>query len=139
LLRTPLCDLLNIQYPIFQGGMAWLGTSELVSAVSNAGGLGIIGSGNAPGSWVREQIRKTQEKTDRPFGVNVMLLSPNVQEVIEVVLEERPKVVTFGAGNPAVEKEIVYLVKESGGRVAVLSPAEFMNRVAAARRDPEGP
>jgi enoyl-[acyl-carrier protein] reductase II len=133
LLRTPLCDLLDILYPIFQGGMAWLGTSELVSAVSNAGGLGIVGSGNAPGSWVREQIRKTRERTDRPFGVNVMLLSPNVQEVIEVVLEERPKVVTFGAGNPAVH---IPRFKEAGVRVIpVVASVALAKRLERAGAD----
>src|SRR3972149_6128016 len=72
MIRTPLCDLLELKYPIFQGGMAWLGTAELASAVSNAGGLGFIGAGNAPGDWVRQQIRLTRERTDRPFGINIM-------------------------------------------------------------------
>lgn len=113
--------------------MAWLGTSELVSAVSNAGGLGIIGAGNAPGSWVREQITKTQERTARPFGVNVMLLSPNVQEVIEVVLEERPKVVTFGAGNPAVH---IPRFKEAGVRVIpVVASVALAKRLERAGAD----
>ena len=80
--------------------MAWVSTAELAAAVSEAGGLGIIGSGQAPGQWVREQVRKTKELTDRPFGVNVMLLSPFADEVMEIVLEERVAVVTTGAGNP---------------------------------------
>ncbi|MBI4301029.1 MAG: enoyl-[acyl-carrier-protein] reductase FabK [Chloroflexi bacterium] len=98
--RTALCDLLDIKYPIIQGGMAWLGTYELAAAVSNAGGLGIIGAGNATGDWVQGQIRKMKELTEKPFGVNIMLLSPYAHEVIEVVLKEWVPVVTTGAGNP---------------------------------------
>lgn len=100
MLKTPICELLGIQHPIIQGGMAWVATAELASAVSNAGALGIIGAGNAPGEWVREQIRKTKDMTDRPFGVNVMLMSPFAKEVIDVVCEERVPVITTGAGNP---------------------------------------
>jgi 2-nitropropane dioxygenase. len=74
--HTKLCDILGIKYPIIQGGMAWVATAELAAAVSNAGGLGIIGAGNAPASFVRQQIRKARELTDKPFGVNVMLMSP---------------------------------------------------------------
>lgn len=99
-MRTVLCDLLGIEYPVIQGGMAWLGTHELVSAVSAAGGLGIIGAGNAPVSWLREQIRLVQQHTARPFGVNIMLLSPYVEEVIQAVLEEQVPIVTTGGGNP---------------------------------------
>ncbi|MDP2718496.1 MAG: nitronate monooxygenase [Dehalococcoidia bacterium] len=102
MLRTPLCDLLGIKYPIIQGGMAWLGTAELVSAVSNAGGLGIIGAGNHPPDWVREQIHVTRQLTDKPFGINVVLLSPHAEGVIKVVLEEKVGIVAFGAGNPGV-------------------------------------
>lgn len=102
MIRTPLCDLCGIRYPIIQGGMAWLGTAELSSAVSNAGGLGIIGAGNHPPDWVREQIRATRQLTDKPFGVNVVLLSPHADGVIKVLLEEKVKVVAFGAGNPGV-------------------------------------
>ncbi len=102
MITTPLCDLLGIKYPIIQGGMAWLGTAELVSAVSNAGGLGIIGAGNHPPDWVREQINATRQLTDKPFGVNVVLLSPHAEGVIQVLLEEKVKVVAFGAGNPGV-------------------------------------
>lgn len=97
-----LCELLNIDYPVFQGGMAWVGTNELVSAVSNAGGLGIIGSGEAPPDWVRDQIRLTREKTDKPFGINIMLMSRYLTENLKVVLEEKVKVVTFGGGNPGI-------------------------------------
>jgi len=101
-LKTAICDLFGIEHPIIQGGMVYLGTAELVSAVSNAGGLGIIGTGNSEPEWVRQQIRLTKQRTSKPFGVNIMLMSPFVREVIEVVLEEEVAVVTTGAGNPAV-------------------------------------
>ncbi len=96
-----ICEILNIEYPIFQGAMAWISESSLASAVSNAGGLGIIAAGNAPADVVREQIRKTKELTNKPFGVNIMLLSPFVDDIVKVVCEEKVAVVTTGAGNPA--------------------------------------
>ena len=99
-MNTRLCKLLNIEYPIIQGGMAWVATAELAAAVSNGGGLGIIAAGGAPAEAVREQIRKCKSLTDKPFGVNVMLMSPFADEVMQVVLEERPDVVATGAGNP---------------------------------------
>ena len=95
-----ICSLLNIKYPIFQGGMAWVSDSSLAAAVSNAGGLGIIAGGNAPASFVREEIIKAKELTDKPFGVNIMLLSENADELSDIVIEEGVKVVTTGAGNP---------------------------------------
>ncbi|MGM0369758.1 MAG: enoyl-[acyl-carrier-protein] reductase FabK [Bacillota bacterium] len=101
MLQNELCDLLEIEYPIIQGGMAWVATGELAGAVSQAGGLGIIGAGNAPADVVREEIKKVKEVTDKPFGVNVMLLSPYVDDVVQVVVEEEVPVVTTGAGNPA--------------------------------------
>ena len=100
-MRTVLCDLLGIEYPILQGGMAWVADASLASAVSNAGGLGIVAAMSAPGEWLRNEIRATRERTDKPFGVNIMLMSPYVDEVAQVVLEERVPVVTTGAGNPA--------------------------------------
>ena len=100
MLKTAICDLFGIKYPIIQGGMAHVATVELVSAVSNAGGLGIIGAGAAEADWVREQIHLTREQTDKPFGVNILLISPFAKQVIEVVLEEKVAVVTTGAGNP---------------------------------------
>jgi enoyl-[acyl-carrier protein] reductase II len=100
LFHTEICDLLNIRYPIFQGGMAWAATAELAAAVSNAGGLGIIGAGNAPAVVVKNEIKKAKSLTDKPFGVNIYFLSPYVDEVINVVTEERVSVVTTGAGNP---------------------------------------
>lgn len=109
-----ICKLLNIKYPIFQGGMAWIGTSELASAVSNAGGLGIIGAGHMPPEALRAEIHKVKARTEKPFGVNVMLMSPFVKEVMQVVLEERVPVVTTGAGNPG---EYVPGLKEIGSKV----------------------
>lgn len=100
MLTTPLTSLLGIDYPVLQGGMAHLATAELASAVSEAGGLGIIGAGNAPAGWVRDQIRRVKAATSRPFGVNVMLMSPHAADVIELVAAERVPVVTTGAGNP---------------------------------------
>ena len=98
--KTVICDLFGIKYPIIQGGMAHVATAELVSAVSNAGGLGIIGAGAAEPGWVREQIHLTRKQTDKPFGVNILLISPFAKQVIDVVLEERVAMVTTGAGNP---------------------------------------
>lgn len=95
-----LCDLLGIQYPIVQGGMAWVATHALAAAVSEGGGLGIIAAGNAPPEWVREEIRRCKELTNQPFGVNVMLLSPFADEIAHIVAEENVPVVTTGAGNP---------------------------------------
>ena len=112
--QNPICKLLNIKYPIFQGGMAWIGTAELASAVSNAGGLGIIGAGHMPPDLLREEIQKAKKWTDKPFGVNIMLMSPFVKEVMEVVIDERVAVVTTGAGNPA---EYLPALKEVGTKV----------------------
>lgn len=95
-----ICDLLNIKYPIIQGGMAWVSDSSLAAAVSNAGGLGIIAGANAPANLIRQEIKKAKELTDKPFGVNIMLLSENADELSEMVIEEGVKVITTGAGNP---------------------------------------
>lgn len=97
---TRISKLLNIQYPILQGGMAWIATAELAAAVSNAGGLGLIAAGNAPTEYVQKEIKKIKELTDLPYGVNVMLLSPYADEVIDLILEESVPVITTGAGNP---------------------------------------
>ena len=104
--QSNICQLLNIKYPILQGGMAWVANHSLASAVSNAGGLGIIAAANAPVEVVREEIRKTKEKTDRSFGVNVMLLSENADEVAHLVCEEGIKIITTGAGNPGKYMEL---------------------------------
>lgn len=99
-LRTAICDLFGIEHPIIQGGMAHIGTAELVSAVSNAGGLGIIGCGYYQADWVRQQIRLTKQKTQKPFGINVPLTSPYVNEVIEVILQEGVPIITTGTASP---------------------------------------
>ncbi len=100
MIKTRVTELLGIEYPIIQGGMAWVATHELAAAVSEAGGLGIIAAGNAPKEVVRDEIRAVKKMTNKPFGVNIMLLSPFVDEVVDTVLEEGVPVVTTGAGNP---------------------------------------
>jgi len=95
-----ICTLLGIDYPIFQGGMAWVSDAELAAAVSNAGGLGIIAAGNAPKDWVVNEVRKIKGLTDKPFALNLMLLSPFIDEVVDAVIEEGVKIVVTGAGNP---------------------------------------
>ena len=114
MIKTDICDLLQIEYPIFQGGMAWLGTAELAAAVSEAGGLGIIGAGHMPPDIFRNEIHKLKERTSKPFGCNIMLMSPFVKEVMEVVVEERVPVITTGAGNPGV---YIPALKEIGTKV----------------------
>lgn len=113
-LHTEICDLFGIEYPIIQGAMAWVATAELAAAVSEAGGLGIIGVGNAPGPVVREEIRKAKALTKKPFGVNVYYLSPFVEEVIEIVIQEKVSVITTGAGNPG---KHIPILKEAGIKV----------------------
>ena len=98
--KSIICELLGIKYPLIQGGMAWIADAELASAVSNAGALGVIAAGYAPGVWVREEIRKTKKLTIRPFGLNIMLLNPNADEIARIAVEEKIKVVITGAGNP---------------------------------------
>lgn len=100
-MNTRITELLGIEYPVIQGGMAWVAEYHLAAAVSQAGGLGIIGAASAPPEVVREQVRKVKELTDKPFGVNVMLMNPNAPEVAQIVVEEGVPVVTTGAGNPA--------------------------------------
>lgn len=118
--KTSICGILGIRYPILQGGMAWVATAELAAAVSNAGGLGIIGAGNAPGDYVRSEIKKVKKLTDKPFGVNIMLLSPFVDEVIDIVYEERVPVITTGAGNPG---KYIARFKEIGTKIIPVVPA----------------
>ena len=100
MLRTPICELLGIEKPVFQGGMAWIADASLAAAVSEAGGLGIIAAMNANADWLRDQIHELRERTDKPFGVNVMLMSPFADEVAQVVIDEHVPVVVTGAGNP---------------------------------------
>lgn len=128
MLNSSICKLLNIQYPILQGGMAWIGTSELASAVSNAGGLGLIGAGHMPPDALRNEIRKTKSFTNKPFGVNIMLMSPFVKEVMAVVIDERVPVVTTGAGNPG---EYIPALKEIGSKVIpVVASVALAKRLA---------
>ena len=113
-MRTRITELLGIEYPIIQGGMAWVAEYHLAAAVSNAGGLGLIGAASAPAEWVREQIRSARKLTDRPFGVNIMLMSPYADEVAKVIVEEGVKVVTTGAGSP---EKYMQMWKEAGVKV----------------------
>lgn len=131
-MKTKITELLGIEYPIIQGGMAWVAEHNLAAAVSNAGGLGLIGAASAPPEVVREEIRKCKELTDKPFGVNVMLLNPNAEEVAKVVVEEDVKVVTTGAGNPS---KFMEMWKAAGVKVipvvASVAMAKMMERAGA--------
>ncbi len=131
-MKTEITKLLGIQYPIIQGGMAWVAEFHLAAAVSNAGGLGLIGAANAPAEWVREQIREAKKLTDKPFGVNIMLMSPYADEVAKIVAEEHVKVVTTGAGNP---EKYMSMWKEAGIKVipvvASVALAKRMERCGA--------
>lgn len=100
MIKSPLCSLLDIEFPLFQGGMAWISDARLAAAVSEAGGLGIIAAGSAPAGYVAEQIALARTLTDKPFGVNIMLMSPHVEEIAHLVAREKVAVVTTGAGNP---------------------------------------
>ena len=106
MIKTPVCDLLNIEYPIFQGGMAWVADGKLAAAVSNAGGLGIISAMNAGPDYLREQIGIARELTSKPFGVNIMLMSPHVEDVAKIAAEEKVSAITTGAGNPSKYMEL---------------------------------
>lgn len=99
-MKTAITELLHIEYPIFQGGMAWVAEHRLAAAVSNVGGLGIIASGGAPCEYIREEVRKAKQLTDKPFGVNVMLMNPEAEAIAKMLVEEQVSVVTTGAGNP---------------------------------------
>ncbi|MCF0143679.1 MAG: enoyl-[acyl-carrier-protein] reductase FabK [Firmicutes bacterium] len=123
-----IAEMLGIQYPIFQGGMAWIADAQLAAAVSNAGGLGIIAAGNADGNYVREQIRKAKELTDKPFGLNIMLLSPFADEIAQIVVDEGVKVVTTGAGNPA---KYMKLWNEADVKVIPVVPSITLAKLAA--------
>ncbi len=131
-MKTKITELLGIQYPILQGGMAWVAEYHLAAAVSNAGGLGIIGAASAPPEIVREQIREAKKLTERPFGVNVMLMNPNAPQVAQVVVEEHVPVVTTGAGNPG---KFIAMWKEAGIKVipvvASVAMAKMMERSGA--------
>jgi len=125
-MNTRITELLGCKYPIIQGGMAWVAESTLASAVSNAGGVGLIAGGNAPIDYLRDQIRKCKEKTPNPFGVNIMLMSENADDLAQLVIDEGVKVVTTGAGNPA---KYIPAWKEAGVKVIPVIPS-----VALAKR-----
>ncbi len=127
-MNTNICEMLNIKYPIFQGGMAWVAEHNLVSAVSNAGGLGVIAAGGAPVEYVRNEIRKTRELTDKPFGVNIMMLSPSAEEIAYMVAEEKVNVVTTGAGNS--EKYFEMWKKKGIKIIPVVASVALAKRVA---------
>lgn len=131
-MRTEVTKLLGIEYPIIQGGMAWVADYHLAAAVSEAGGLGIIGAGGAPASWVREQIREARKLTEKPFGVNIMLMNPEADRIAEVIVEEGVKVVTTGAGNP---QKYMKMWKDAGVKVipvvASVALAKMMERCGA--------
>ncbi len=127
-----ITDLLGIRYPIFQGGMAWVAEHHLAAAVSEAGGLGIIGVGGAPAAWVRDEIRKAKELTDKPFGVNLMLMNPEADDIADCIVEEGVKVVTTGAGNPG---KYMQKMKAAGVKVipvvASVAMARMMEKAGA--------
>ena len=131
-MRTRITELLGIEYPIIQGGMAWVAEYHLAAAVSNAGGLGLIGTASAPAEWVREQIREAKKLTDKPFGINIMMISPYADEVAKVAVEEGVAVVTTGAGSP---EKYVKMWKEAGIKVipviASVAMAKRMQRCGA--------
>lgn len=131
-MKTEITKLFDIKYPIIQGGMAWVATAELATAVSEAGGLGIIGAGGAPASWVKEQIQKVKKKTNKPFGVNLMLMNPEADQIAELIAEEKIEVVTTGAGNP---EKYMKMWKEAGVKVvpvvASVALAKRMERAGA--------
>ena len=125
-MKTRITELLGCQYPIIQGGMAWIAEHNLAAAVSNAGGIGLIAGGSAPIDYLREQIRLCKEKTDKPFGVNIMLMSPNADDLAQLCIDEKVAVVTTGAGNPG---KFIPAWKEAGIKVIPVIPS-----VALAKR-----
>lgn len=125
-MKTRITELLGCQYPVIQGGMAWVAEHKLASAVSNAGGIGLIAGGSAPIDYLREQIRLCKENTDKPFGVNIMLMSPTADDLAQLIIDEKVPVVTTGAGNPA---KFIPAWKEAGVKVIPVIPS-----VALAKR-----
>lgn len=139
MIQSEICEMLGIKYPVFQGGMAWIADGKLAAAVSNGGGLGIIAAGNAPGAYVREQIKIAKSLTTKPIGVNIMLLSPYVEEVAAVVTEKKVQVVTTGAGNPS---KYMKAWKQADIKVipvvASVAMAKLMTRLGASALIAEG-
>lgn len=139
MIRSEICEMLGIRYPVFQGGMAWIADGKLAAAVSEGGGLGIIAAGNSPGEAVREQIRMARSLTAQPIGVNIMLLSPYADEVAQVVIDEKVEVVTTGAGTPS---KYMKVWKDAGIKVipvvASVAMAKLMTRLGASALIAEG-
>lgn len=139
MIHTQICELIGIKYPVFQGGMAWIADGKLAAAVSNGGGLGIIAAGNAPADFVRQEIKIAKSLTDKPFGVNIMLMSPFADEVAAVAAEEKVAVVTTGAGNPS---KYMKMWLEAGIKVipvvASVAMAKLMTRLGASALIAEG-
>lgn len=139
MIRTELCDLLGIEYPVLQGGMAWIADGKLAAAVSNGGGLGIVAAGNASAERVREQLRIARSLTDKPFGLNIMLMSPHADEIAALAVEEKVAVVTTGAGNPS---KYMSAWLDAGIRVipvvASVALAKLMTRLGASALIAEG-
>lgn len=139
MIKSEICEMLGIKYPVFQGGMAWIADGKLAAAVSEGGGLGIIAAGNAPGDYVREQIKIAKSLTEKPVGVNIMLMSPFAGDIAQIVIEEKVEVVTTGAGNPS-----KYMAdwKEAGIKVipvvASVALAKLMTRLGASALIAEG-
>ena len=132
-MKTKITELLGIKYPVIQGGMAWTSDANLAAAVSNAGGAGIIATGGRTTEWTKAEIQKCKTLTDKPFGVNLMLMAPNVNEIIEVVCEERVAFVTLGAGNPVPHIEKLH---SAGIKVIPVVPnVKLAKRVEAAGVD----
>ena len=131
-MKTEVTELLGIEYPIIQGGMAWVAEYHLAAAVSAAGGLGLIGAASAPADWVRQHVREVKKLTDKPFGVNIMLMSPYADEIAQVIVEEKVPVVTTGAGNP---EKYMKMWKEAGVKIipviASVAHAKRMERCGA--------
>ena len=132
MIKSEICEILGIKYPVFQGGMAWIADGKLAAAVSDGGGLGIIAAGNAPGEYVKEQIEIARSITSKPIGVNIMLMSPYADETAQVVIDQKVEVVTTGAGNPS---KYIKAWKEAGIKVipvvASVAMAKLMTRLGA--------
>ena len=139
MIQSEICKMLDIEYPVFQGGMAWIADGRLAAAVSNGGGLGIIAAGSASGDYVREQIKIAKSLTAKPIGVNIMLMSPFADDIAEIVIDEKVEVVTTGAGNPA---KYMKGWKEAGIKVipvvASVAMAKLMTRLGASALIAEG-
>lgn len=139
MIKSEICEILGIEYPVFQGGMAWIADGKLAAAVSSGGGLGIIAAGNAPAEYVREQVRIAKSITEKPIGVNIMLMSPFADDIAKVVIEEGVEVVTTGAGNPS---KYMKNWKEADIKVipvvASVAMAKLMTRLGATALIAEG-